>query len=125
MNKVEACLTEIGVPANIQGFGYLCDAIYLVAGDRRIGSQRTKRLYPEVAEKNETTGSRVERSIRHAIEVAFNHANATIIPKYFGNVIDPNRGKPTNSQFIASVVLHLKDELEEEQKNSNPSKEAC
>lgn len=115
MNKIEACLTEIGIPANLKGFGYLCDAIQMASEDKTYLEDITKRLYPDVAKKYpHATGSRAERAMRHAIEVAFNRTDSEKAAKYFGNAIDPERGKPTNSQFIAGLVLFLRDDTKEE-----------
>lgn len=115
MNKIEACLLDIGIPANLQGFGYLTDAIIDVIEDKTLIDQLTKGLYPEVAEKNGTTWKRVERSIRHSIEVAFDNADSGVVAKYLGGSVSSRTGKPTNSQFIAGMALYLRDDLLVEQ----------
>ena len=97
-------LHEVGVPAHIKGYIYLREAIKLVIDDVELLGGITKTLYPMIAEKYNTTPSRVERAIRHAIEVAWNRGKVETIDKIFGYTIDQNKGKPTNSEFIAMVA---------------------
>lgn len=101
---------EVGVPAHIKGYCYLREAIAMVAEDMSRINYITKLLYPEVARRHDTTSSRVERAIRHAIEVAWNRADTDVLNNMFGYTIDRNRGKPTNGEFIAmlSNMVHLK-----------------
>lgn len=103
---------EIGVPAHIKGYGYLRDAIRLCVSDKSYERGITKLLYPTIAQNNVTTPTRVERAIRHAIEVAWNRGSDEILYKLFGYTIDSSRGKPTNGEFIAlvsdSIRLKLK-----------------
>lgn len=103
----EAAVTEIlhqiGVPAHIKGYQFLRDAILLTVSDPEYISAVTKRLYPEIAEQNHTTASRVERAIRHAIEVAWDRGDVDTLNRYFGYTIHNLRGKPTNSEFIAMI----------------------
>ena len=105
--KLEVDVSEIlhtlGVPAHIKGYHFLRQAIIMVINDPELMSLVTKRLYPDVAELNKTTASRVERAIRHAIEVAWDRGNVEVMNDYFGYTINNMRGKPTNSEFIAMV----------------------
>lgn len=116
-NTLEAEITniihEIGVPAHIKGYLYLREAIQMVIGDVELLSAVTKELYPSIAKKYNTTSSRVERAIRHAIEVAWGRGQIETINKIFGYTINNGKGKPTNSEFIAMVAdkLRLKNKL--------------
>ena len=102
-SEITKLLHDIGVPAHIKGYGYLRDAITLAANDESMINRITKVLYPTIAKMNETTPSRVERAIRHAIEVAWNRGNMDIIDELFGYTINSGKGKPTNSEFIALI----------------------
>ena len=97
-------LHQIGVPDHIKGYYYLRSSIKMVVEDQSILSAITKRLYPDVAKENGTTASRVERAIRHAIEVAWDRGNVEVLEQYFGYTINSSRGKPTNSEFIAMIA---------------------
>lgn len=116
-NSMEAEITnimhEIGVPAHIKGYLYLRDAIQMVVNDVELLSAVTKELYPAIAKKYNTTASRVERAIRHAIEVAWSRGEIDTINKVFGYTVHNDKGKPTNSEFIAMVAdkLRLKAKL--------------
>lgn len=99
---------EIGIPAHIKGYHYLREAIMMVVEDVDLLGSVTKILYPRIAEKFDTTSSRVERAIRHAIEVAWARNNIETIKKFFGYTINTERGKPTNSEFIALVADRLR-----------------
>ena len=99
---------EIGIPSHIMGYQYLKDAVLITMQDRDTINSITKILYPEIASKNNTTASRVERAIRHAIEIAFTRGNADFITSLFGYSINPNTGKPTNSEFIAVISDYLR-----------------
>jgi two-component system response regulator (stage 0 sporulation protein A) len=101
---------EIGVPAHIRGYQYLRDAITMVYNNIEILSAITKILYPSVAEKYKTTPSRVERAIRHAIEVAWTRGNIDSISHLFGYTVNISKSKPTNSEFIAMVADKLRIE---------------
>lgn len=101
--QVTAIIHQIGVPAHIKGYQYLRDAILMAIDDDDIINAVTKRLYPAVAKKNATTSSRVERAIRHAIEVAWDRGDVDVLNAYFGYTIHNGRGKPTNSEFIAMI----------------------
>jgi len=95
---------EIGVPAHIKGYQYLRDAIMMSVNDIEMLSSITKVLYPTIAEKYDTTPSRVERAIRHAIEVAWNRGRMETLNALFGYTISTGKGKPTNSEFIALIA---------------------
>ncbi|GAV22351.1 sporulation transcription factor Spo0A [Carboxydothermus pertinax] len=99
---------EMGVPAHIKGYHYLRDAILMVTKEVNLLGAITKELYPMIAQKYHTTPSRVERAIRHAIELAWDRGNIEMINKYFGYTINVERGKPTNSEFIAMIADRLR-----------------
>ena len=102
--QVTAIIHEIGVPAHIKGYQYLREAIGLAVEDMDIINAVTKVLYPAVAKKFNTTSSRVERAIRHAIEVAWDRGDLETLQKYFGYTVSNAKGKPTNSEFIAMIA---------------------
>lgn len=102
---------QIGVPAHIKGYHYLREAIMMAIQDIDIINSVTKQLYPSVAKKYQTTSSRVERAIRHAIEVAWDRGDVDILNSYFGYTIHNSRGKPTNSEFIAMIADKLRLQL--------------
>ena len=95
---------EIGVPAHIKGYQYLREAISMSVNDMDMLGAVTKTLYPTIAEKYQTTSSRVERAIRHAIEVAWNRGRMETLDALFGYTINNGKGKPTNSEFIALIA---------------------
>lgn len=101
---ITAVIKEIGVPAHIKGYSYLREAIHMVYVDIELLGSITKVLYPEIAVKFNTTASRVERAIRHAIEVAWNRGNYESISKTFGYTVHHLKSKPTNSEFIAMIA---------------------
>ena len=101
-------LHQIGVPAHIKGYHYLRQAIKLTVDDPELMQAVTKILYPTIAKSNKTTSSRVERAIRHAIEVAWDRGDVDILSSYFGYTIQNSRGKPTNSEFIAMISDKLR-----------------
>ena len=101
--QVTEILHQIGVPAHIKGYHYLRDSIIMAIEEPEIINAVTKQLYPSVAKQYETTSSRVERAIRHAIEVAWDRGDVDILNSYFGYTIHNTRGKPTNSEFIAMI----------------------
>ncbi len=113
--NLEALVTnvihEIGVPAHIKGYQYLREAIMMVIQDIDIINQITKQLYPDIAEKYRTTPSRVERAIRHAIEVAWARGKNDAVESIFGYTVSAAKGKPTNSEFIAMIADKLRLEL--------------
>lgn len=104
---------EIGVPAHIKGYSYLRDAIILSVSDMDMLNSITKMLYPTIAKMHQTTPSRVERAIRHAIEVAWNRGKMDTIDALFGYTINTGKGKPTNSEFVALIA----DKIRLEYKN--------
>lgn len=101
---VTSMLHEIGIPAHIKGYHYLRDSILMAVDDMDVLNAITKILYPTVAKKNQTTSSRVERAIRHAIEVAWSRGKLDTIDELFGYTINTGKGKPTNSEFIALIA---------------------
>lgn len=106
--QVTKIIHQIGVPAHIKGYQYLRTAILMTISDSEIINSVTKILYPSVAKKYGTTTSRVERAIRHAIEVAWDRGDVDVLNSYFGYTIQSNRGKPTNSEFIAMIADNLR-----------------
>ena len=106
--QVTKIIHQIGVPAHIKGYQYLRTAILMTIENNDIINSVTKILYPTVAKKYQTTTSRVERAIRHAIEVAWDRGDVDTLNSYFGYTIQNNRGKPTNSEFIAMIADNLR-----------------
>ncbi len=106
---------KIGVPAHIKGYHYLREAIMLSVHDVDMLDSITKVLYPTVAKKFNTTSSRVERAIRHAIEIAWDRGDLDTLNTYFGYTINANKGKPTNSEFIALITDKIRLNYKEEQ----------
>lgn len=106
--QVTEILHQIGVPAHIKGYHYLRDSIIMAIKTPEIINAVTKQLYPSVAKRYETTSSRVERAIRHAIEVAWDRGDVDVLNSYFGYTIHNTRGKPTNSEFIAMISDKLR-----------------
>lgn len=109
--EVTNIIHEIGVPAHIKGYQFLRDGIILVINDIEILNSITKSLYPSIASKYDTTSSRVERAIRHAIEVAWSRGKMETLDNLFGYTINHGKGKPTNSEFIALIADKLRLEL--------------
>ena len=109
--KVTNIIHEVGVPAHIKGYQYLRDGIIMAVEDIEVINQITKQLYPDLAKKYHTTASRVERAIRHAIEVAWGRGQIDIVESIFGYTVNANKGKPTNSEFIAMISDKLRLEL--------------
>ncbi len=106
--EVTRVIHEIGVPAHVKGYQYLRDAIMLVVDEINYLGAVTKELYPTIAQKYDTTPSRVERAIRHAIELAWDRGDVDKINKVFGYTISGEKGKPTNSEFIAIIADRLR-----------------
>ena len=106
-NLVTSIIHEIGVPAHIKGYQYLREAIMIAVDDMDVINAVTKVLYPEVAKRFSTTPSRVERAIRHAIEVAWDRGDLETLQKFFGYTVSNTKGKPTNSEFIAMIADRL------------------
>ena len=109
--EVTSIMHEIGVPAHIKGYQYLRDAIMMVVKDIDVINSITKQLYPSIAREYNTTPSRVERAIRHAIEVAWSRGQVDAIDSLFGYTVNIGKGKPTNSEFIAMVADKLRLEM--------------
>lgn len=107
-SEITNIIHEIGVPAHIKGYMYLREAITLVVNDIELLSAVTKELYPAIAKKYNTTASRVERAIRHAIEVAWSRGKVDTINQLFGYTVHNTKGKPTNSEFIAMIADKLR-----------------
>ena len=101
---VTQMLHEIGIPAHIKGYQYLRDAIIMSVQDPEMLSSVTKILYPTIAKRHQTTSSRVERAIRHAIEVAWSRGKMDTINALFGYTVSGGKGKPTNSEFVALIA---------------------
>ena len=112
---VTEIIHQIGVPAHIKGYHYVRESIMLAVKQPEIINSVTKLLYPTVAKKFDTTPSRVERAIRHAIEVAWDRGDVDTLNSYFGYTIHNGRGKPTNSEFVAMIADKLRLRL----KNAN------
>ena len=113
--NIEALVTsiihEIGVPAHIKGYQYLREAIMIAVNDMDVINAITKVLYPQVARTFSTTPSRVERAIRHAIEVAWDRSDLKTLQRFFGYTVSNTKGKPTNSEFIALIADKLQLQL--------------
>ena len=110
-NDVTSIIHDVGVPAHIKGYQYLREAIIMSVNDNEMLNSITKILYPSIAKKFQTTSSRVERAIRHAIEVAWNRGRMDTIDELFGYTINAEKGKPTNSEFIAMIADKLRLEI--------------
>ena len=114
-NSIETLVTsiihEIGVPAHIKGYQYLREAIIIAVNDMDVINAITKVLYPQVAKTFQTTPSRVERAIRHAIEVAWDRGDLDTLQRFFGYTVSNTKGKPTNSEFIALIADKLSLQL--------------
>lgn len=106
--QVTQLIHQIGVPAHIKGYQYLRTAIMMAVEDTEVINFVTKILYPSVAKQYQTTSSRVERAIRHAIEVAWDRGDVETLTSFFGYTVQNNRGKPTNSEFIAMIADNLR-----------------
>ena len=111
-NKLQISITkilhELGIPSHIKGYQYIRDGVGLIFENPEMIGGITKELYPELASKFDTTVSRVERAIRHAIEVSWNRGNWDLMEEIFGNSVDIDRAKPTNSEFIVTVADKLR-----------------
>ena len=110
---VTSVIHEIGVPAHIKGYQYLREAIKIAVGDMEVINAITKVLYPQVAKTFSTTPSRVERAIRHAIEVAWDRGDLETLQRFFGYTVSNSKGKPTNSEFIALIADRLQLQIRE------------
>lgn len=112
-------ILHIGIPAHIKGYHYIREAIILSVHDSQMINSVTKLLYPTIAKKFDTTSSRVERAIRHAIEIAWDRGDVDTLDSYFGYTINNGRGKPTNSEFIAMIADKLRLKLKHQRRSSN------
>ena len=110
---IRDALLDLGVPDHILGHRYLVTALAIVVKDHTAADAITGHLYPTVAKQHDTTGSRVERAIRHAIELAWERADYEILGKYFGNTISSFKGKATNAEFIARVANVVRKRMED------------
>jgi len=109
--SVTNLIHEVGVPAHIKGYQYLREALIMAVYDEEVINQITKTLYPDIARKYKTTSSRVERAIRHAIEIAWERGKLETVQSLFGYTVNLSKGKPTNSEFIAMIADKLRLEL--------------
>ena len=112
MNRVTEIIHEIGVPAHIKGYRYLREAIIRAVENREVIEAVTKELYPAVATAFNTTPSRVERAIRHAVEMAWDRGDLDTLQRFFGYTVSNTKGKPTNSEFIALIADKIRLELQ-------------
>ena len=115
--SITKLLHELGVPSHIKGYTYIREGITLIYDDPSLSSAITKELYPMIAKKYDTTSSRVERAIRHAIEVSWNRANWELMEEVFGYSVDIDKAKATNSEFIVTLADKLRLEYHECAKN--------
>ena len=106
--SITKVLHELGIPSHIKGYQYIREAIGIIYNRPEIIGGITKELYPELASKFDTTVSRVERAIRHAIEVSWNRGNYYLMEEIFGHSVDIDKAKPTNSEFIVTIADKLK-----------------
>jgi len=106
--EVTSVIHEVGVPAHIKGYQYVREAIVIAVQDMDVINAVTKVLYPEVAHRYGTTPSRVERAVRHAIEVAWDRGDLETLQSYFGYTVNSTKGKPTNSEFIAMIADRIR-----------------
>lgn len=106
--RVTEAIHMIGVPAHIRGYQFLREAIMMAANDMSVVSSITKSLYPAIAKKSNTTSSKVERAIRHAVEVAWDRGDVDVLESYFSYTISTKKGKPTNSEFISMVADRIR-----------------
>ncbi|WP_026575440.1 sporulation transcription factor Spo0A [Bacillus sp. UNC438CL73TsuS30] len=106
--RISEVLHKLGIPANLKGYMFLREAIKMVYSNLESLSGVTKIIYPSIAKKFHTTSSRVERAIRHSIEVGWNRGSIEQLDSVFGNMVNPLRGKPTNGEFIALIADHLR-----------------
>jgi len=111
LNYVARLMHEVGVPASIRGYDYIRESIMMSLNDKNILKSITKELYPTIAKSNDTTSSRVERAIRHAVEVAWQRGDVDILNNIFGYTVKSTKGKPTNGEFISMLTERVKLDL--------------
>ena len=109
--SITKTLHELGVPSHIKGYQYIREGVSIIYSNPRIVGGITKELYPQIAEKYNSTSSRVERAIRHAIEISWNRANWDLMEELFGYSVDIDKAKPTNSEFIVTIADKLRLEF--------------
>jgi len=109
--KITQLLHNLGIPSHIKGYVYIRESISIMLNNPEIVGGITKEIYPEVAKKFNSTSSRVERAIRHAIEISWNRGDYEIMEEIFGHSVDYDKAKPTNSEFISTIADHLKMNL--------------
>lgn len=111
MNYISRIMHTVGVPTSIRGYDYICDSIIMALKDRSILKAITKEMYPSVAKNNDTTPSRVERAIRHAVEVAWQRGDVDVLNDIFGYTVKSSKGKPTNGEFISMIAEKVRLDL--------------
>ena len=111
LTYVAKLMHEVGVPASIRGYDYIRESILMALSDRSVLKSITKELYPSIAQKNDTTASRVERAIRHAVEVAWQRGDVEVLNGIFGYTVKSTKGKPTNGEFISMLAERVKLDL--------------
>lgn len=107
-DAIDDFLTEVGVPCHVNGYKHIATALELIISDPSYLDRISYGLYPDVAKRHDSTGTRVERSMRHAVEVTWNRMSIDTMNRLFGNTVDPNRGKPTNAEFLATCHKIIK-----------------
>ena len=108
LRTISTLMKSMGIPASIRGYKFLCQAILMALDNDDVLYAITKVLYPSIAKENDTTPSRVERSMRHAIETAWERGDVNVLSELFGYTVRASRGKPTNSEFIAMIADNLR-----------------
>lgn len=106
--KVSTLLHDLGIPSHVRGYKYIRDGILLLYNKESVATLVTKEVYPQIAEKYETTSSRVERAIRHAIEISWVRGDIKLMEEIFGNSVDFDRSRPTNSEFLSAIADRFK-----------------
>ncbi len=106
--KVSTLLHDLGIPSHVRGYKYIRDGILLLYNKESVATLVTKEVYPQIAEKYETTSSRVERAIRHAIEISWIRGDIKLMEEIFGNSVDFDRSRPTNSEFLSAIADRFK-----------------
>ena len=110
-NAVEKTLYELGMPTNLRGYHYIKTGCMIAYKENELLSQVTKALYPQISKLHKTTSSRVERAMRHAIETTFSRCDVKILDEFFGYTVDKFKGKPTNSEFITTIVNNIQQRI--------------
>lgn len=109
-----AMLTELGTPAHIKGHRYIITGLTLLVDNPDAADAITKELYPFIAKQHNTTPSRVERAVRHAVEVTWDRGDLDVLGRYFGNTVRLDKGKPTNSEFMAQLAVLIRQKMKKE-----------